>query len=290
MSITDEQLQAIRDQAISQRSATIAELQGEIYANSQDDGKLKREIERLNGQVAELRRIGDYNTERIRRWEEQLGMALTQDGEGISDAIAELRKPVAVERNEAVEAIRAKRAAAIHQRWIGADVDVLLSAYDTLAQDCARYANAHAILTAQLDHASGVVTTQEGKIVRLEERERQLREVLQEALPPHIKECCDECGADESKCPADCYVRKGQALLARAALFQPHEQRPFTPEEAKGYSAFIDFTFALAQPQQIDESKCLAESAATGKQEWPRCAQYPDCICGGPQDSARGAK
>lgn len=45
---------------------------------------------------------------------------------------------------------------------------------------------------------------------------------------------------------------------------------------------------AAADWNAVDESKCLAIHAVTGRQEHERCDQYPHCPCGGPQESATG--
>jgi hypothetical protein len=100
----------------------------------------------------------------------QVGRDLISERDAAQAQVAELRKPVTLQANATVEGIRADR---LNQPY--AKISLLLSAYDTLAQDCARYANAHGV----------VLTEMRGLRARLqtdEQRERQLREAIAQAL------------------------------------------------------------------------------------------------------------
>lgn len=130
---------------------------------------------------------------------------------------------------------------------------------DTLLQDVAKYRNSHIILLGERDAAREMINTWHVRA----EAHRQAKENAEKRvrdLEDHIQAAIEELLYDASN---------GTSVLKdlRSALASP-------------------LPTALAQPQaeQIDESKCLAIHAETGRQEYVRCAQYPHCPCGGPQE------
>lgn len=178
-------------QAITERDTEIAGVRKAYAAQtaalhdiSQTALKWGNEAERLAGELAEQsvkksEHIGELITERDEY------MTMMQDARR---ELADLRKPVAVQRNETVESIRSRRIQPGNAVLAGSaahEVLILLSAYDTLAQDCSRYANAHAVLVADLE-AQKLANEglREGmqnlaaKLVDAEERERSLLEQI----------------------------------------------------------------------------------------------------------------
>jgi len=167
MSITEEQLKAIRLGLYEDVPATsdpwIALGQAKAF------GKLAMiAVDERDATIAELRQSIRVLTSRSLRIDK------------LQAELAELRKPVAVERNERVEQIRLEHLAASPVQEMPSwqyTYDTrrdLLSAYDSLAQDCARYANAHDVLTAEmrglrerLDAAAAVGIGQESRVMQL---------------------------------------------------------------------------------------------------------------------------
>jgi Asp-tRNA(Asn)/Glu-tRNA(Gln) amidotransferase C subunit len=137
--------------SVAKRDATIAELRNESYAHSQDDGKLEREIERLQGQLAELR-------QKIAAKSAHINELITERDEYMTmmhEARAELRKPVAVEADTEIERIRAYNEEALAELRLQdcdypGDIGYLLAAYDTLAQNHAREVSAREAIAAEM--------------------------------------------------------------------------------------------------------------------------------------------
>jgi hypothetical protein len=214
MSITDEQLQAIRRewydsytmpevrvlfQAIAERDTSIADLEQAVADSAVEIGRLNSKLEGARNDAT------SYQLQRDQAQSE----------------VEQLRKPVAVESSGLLSVLRAVWADEIkeakdHPERFPAGQSIVVIAYlfdqvDALDQNAAAMRNAHDVLMAEmrglrerLDYASGLVTTQEGKILGLEERERRLREALERIARPvgHI----------------DLIVG-----IARAALSQPQE-------------------------------------------------------------------
>ncbi|HYC01597.1 MAG TPA: hypothetical protein VEC57_20870 [Candidatus Limnocylindrales bacterium] len=191
---------------LAQRYATIAELREKL--STQDfnvAAYIKREqahalqIRDLQLELAELRKpVSDIV--------EQLYVLLVKRGYSQHDAfvisneildIEELRKPVEVERNEAVESIRRAVSEAKGLKLspymqemmttINGRFDELFCAHDTLAQDCARFRNAHDVMVAEMRGLREQLNEKHNNWLRTfelykqsQERERQLQNEIRQ--------------------------------------------------------------------------------------------------------------
>lgn len=162
--------------------------------------------------------------------------------ETLAIEVAELRKPVAVERNHHVEQIRSRPREVdlgfgmkemLRAHW--GDIDVLLSAYDALAQDCAKYANAHDVhmaeirgLRERLERSKAMHARAEMESDAAHERERQLRQLrevleafsrLAQEYATHTNGCYP---VDPAKCHCGYIAEHAECCdLYDAALAQP---------------------------------------------------------------------
>jgi polyhydroxyalkanoate synthesis regulator phasin len=157
---------------------------------------------------------------------QESGWLTSVEADKLNRELAELRKPVAVERNDAAERIRC-RIAAGHDIHHGYQVAPLLSAYDTLAQDNARYANAHDVHMAEIrgmrerigqlgreaEQHAGYAEHRQAELATSKERERQLREALLDTVGA-IKQSIST-GISLNNRDFDCIGQRALAALAQ---------------------------------------------------------------------------
>lgn len=196
--------------------------------------------------------------------------------------VAELRKPVAVEPNETVEKIRA--AVAIQRDYVvnRDKLEVMLSAYDTLAQNHAREVNARDAIAAEMrglrERADKRIQGLEDecwrwreRLLSAEERERQLREGLQPIVSEVRGEWSDELADKliaalavspaplESKNKSRLYTEDdGTVFLSPDKLCSDCPPLGYPNDKTRCVQCPRRLS-ALAQP---DASKCLAETDA----------------------------
>lgn len=157
--------------------------------------------------------------------------------------VAELRKPVACELKEIIEWHSLYKAdVAKYNELSASDSRRAVSQIEGLLQNAARDASARDALMGdisdlreRLDYASGVVTSQEGKILRLEERERQLRD----ALPSLVDITWNEATESEQVPSTDWarrIIQKWEAALAASPAPVEKENELYRLLVVRGYS------------------------------------------------------
>jgi hypothetical protein len=265
--ITDEQLQAIDKlrndfpfsvsldhvdtlrQALRERDAAIAELRHRLddartvsdrWAN--ECSKEVAEKHALQSQLAELRNSAlSYQLQR------DMANALVQKQEQM---LAELRKPVAVERNEVVEQIRS-------ELWLTIEishytVERLIDQYDSVAERLADRVRMLGFVQDQL-------TSRNKENEELKERERELRAILADILEWY------DMAPDQ-----ECYRFIASACeRARGALAQP---QPLLRYDAGSGAVSVDLSTHLQSPhgqaqlQQVAALRSLAQPQGEQKQ------------------------
>jgi hypothetical protein len=253
-------------QALRQRDATIAELRDRIGEHIGYATETSEDMEALKAEIAELRKPADGTLvgqlsgfltvlasyahitgdqgEKL-RWAASLLLSLQRD-------LVELRKPVAVERNETVERFRdqCKQYAAT---WGGDthiispnEVSRLFDAYDTLAQNHAREFSAREAIAAEMRGLRQRISSMQlkaaevahdycGRLVAAQERERQLREALDSIETTSLE------------------VHERVRKFARdklAALAQPQAKAEIVAVDHEGKPVY-----SLAQPQGEQQEK-----------------------------------
>jgi hypothetical protein len=245
--VTDEQLQAIKRRAESRFAGNANEFTHEraAYLEACDAvSTLLRAISERDATIAELRgklSTQDFNIAAYINREQSMALQIAD----LHSQLAELRKPVAVERNERVEQIRLEHLAASPVQEMPTwqyTYDIrrdLLSAYDTLAQNAASDASARDAMLAdmrgmrermeryQMMHSQAEDQLNEYifKTKAAEERERKLREHLQWILD--MSAGWDSLGSTGPRKPLS-WESVGRMSLdyARAALAQPQADEP----------------------------------------------------------------
>lgn len=137
---------------------------------------------------------------------------------------------------------------------------IAIQRIETLLSDLTRLRNAHQDRVAMLAFVQGELVKRNTECVEFRERRERLEGAIRWALG-EVGEFPEEPQPLAGKYRQRYYWRTG--LRERAGL-------------------------AASDGNAVDESKCLAIHAVTGRQEYERCEQYPHCHCGGPQESVTG--
>lgn len=323
--VTDEQLQVIRER--HRVSAPYHKDEGpaaEDYNSARAHrGQLLQVIRDRDATIADLREeissvehIGDLwvNGDSSKFSNSAVGTLLRTIRQHEA-TIAELRKPVAVQSNQKVESIRSEHSKVdmkCVERFLEPgtalsmamparltkSIDALLSAYDTLAQDCARYANAHEVVMAdntnllnrlneerqrsngaykdwQVTHAGleaeiaglrerfekacAELTRRETKIMELKERERQLREAL-----PNLVDITWNEATESEQVPSSDWARR---IIEKWGAALSQSQEPNSGRTPEQYAIEHGRYLANAAREFCDTLNQLAEAEMNADEE-----------------------
>jgi len=321
MPITDEQLQAIENvygqsqgpianllrdliRDIREREATIAELR-RPWADIRKEFESEDGVDAVRAVDALCKRANGHRNqvqglERKVQVRDQTICEMDDELESVKQQLTELRKPVAAEANALLGNAR-KQITLSYENCAAGVVraelaKLVLDAYDTLAQDCARYANAHEVMLAEMaglreriaqmgrqaEQSVEYATHRQAELEASRKRERQLRNIcslILEADDLAIAEL-KALGYDEPDTSARKLTEALRATLAAspapvesAALAQPQPQGR-TPEQyaiehgrylATAAREFMDACNAVWSAQQaVDEDETDTQNEADG--------------------------